>query len=80
MINRNDFEFANEPFPYKLYIQELETELVVQKIPSMKPRDPFNSSERTIILFKSILSPFRISLRKMESHFQNFTDKPWIRQ
>lgn len=29
MINRNDFEFANEPFPYKLYIQELETELVV---------------------------------------------------
>lgn len=29
MINRNDFEFANEPFPDKLYIQEFETELVV---------------------------------------------------
>ena len=29
MINRNDFEFADEPFPDRLYIQELEPELVV---------------------------------------------------
>lgn len=29
MINRNDFEFADEPFPDMLYIQKLETELVV---------------------------------------------------
>ena len=29
MIDRNDFELANEPSPNMLYIQELETELVV---------------------------------------------------
>ena len=27
MIDHNDFEHANEPFPDKLYIQELEAEL-----------------------------------------------------
>ena len=27
MIDHNDFEHANEPFPNKLYIQELEAEL-----------------------------------------------------
>ena len=31
MIDRNDFWHANEPFPDKLYIQELEAELAVSE-------------------------------------------------
>lgn len=29
MTHKNDFHFPSEPFPYKLYIRELETELAV---------------------------------------------------
>ena len=80
MINRNDFEFANEPFPDMLYIQELETELVVAENTIHEAEESFQqlrSDYHTLREYSFILQNI---LLKNEISFPNFTDKPCILQ
>lgn len=55
MINRN------EPFPYKLYVKELETELAVAETPSTKPRNHFKPTEIITMIFRITFLSFKIS-------------------
>ena len=72
MINRNDFEFANEPFPDMLYIRELETELVVAENTIHKAeesfqqlRDDYHTLQEYSFALQNILAKNGISFPKL---------------
>ena len=72
MINRNDFEFANEPFPDMLYIRELETELVVAENTIHEAeesfqqlRDDYHTLQEYSFALQNILAKNGISFPKL---------------
>ena len=67
MINRN------EPFPYKLYVKELETELAVAENTIHKAEESFQTHRNNYHDLQDYVSILQDILLKNGISFQNFT-------
>ncbi len=80
MINHYDFDQFNEPFPNKLYIQELEAELATAENTIHEAEESFQQLRDDYHTLQEYSLTLQDILIKTVSHSQNFTDKAWIRQ